>query len=63
VIEGAYDVTLFEDVVFKMLNSIRTDSQTRHQSVLLFMDNASFHQHSRVKEVCRKMKVNLLYNA
>jgi hypothetical protein len=46
IIEGAYDSTLFEDVLFKMLSHIRTDPQTSHQSVLLFMDNASFHQHS-----------------
>ena len=30
IIEGAYDATLFEDVVFKMLESIRTDPETSH---------------------------------
>jgi hypothetical protein len=63
IIEGAYDATLFEDVVFKMLSSIRSDPQTKHHSVLLFMDNAPFHQHSRVRDACRHLKVNLLYNA
>lgn len=46
IIEGAYDTTLFEDVIFKMLDSIRKDPQTCKQNVLLFMDNASFHKHA-----------------
>lgn len=63
IIEGAYDTTLFEEVLFKMFKSIRTDDETKNKCVLLFMDNATFHKHSHIKNLCRKMKINVLYNA
>jgi transposase len=63
IIEGAYDTTLFENVIFKMLESIRTNEETKYKTVLLFMDNAVFHKHSHIKNLCRRMKVNVLYNA
>ena len=33
------------------------------RSVVLFMDNASIHHHSAILELCRKYKVNVLFNA
>ena len=63
IIEGAHDATLFEDLLFKMLSHIRSDEQMMNKSVVLLMDNASFHHHSQVLSVCQKMKVNVLFNA
>ena len=63
VVEGAYDATLFEEYLFKMLKHVRSDTETSQRNVVLFMDNAIFHHHSAVLEICRKYKVNVLFNA
>jgi transposase len=63
IIKGAYDATLFEDVVFKMLSHLRTDPETSSKNIVLFLDNAKFHKHSQVLETCRSLKVNVLFNA
>ena len=63
IIEGAYDATLFEEVLYKMLLHVRTDQQSCNKPVVLFMDNAKFHHHSRVLETCRSLKVHVLFNA
>jgi hypothetical protein len=63
IIEGAYDATLFEEVIYQMLAHIRSDQHTAHRTVVLFMDNAKFHHHSRVLETCRSLRVNVLFNA
>jgi transposase len=63
IIEGAYDATLFEDVLFQMLSKFRSDEHTKDKAIVLFMDNATFHHHSRVLELCQTMKVNVLFNA
>jgi len=39
VIEGAYDTTLFEEVLFKMLTHVRSDPLLQRRNVVLFMDN------------------------
>jgi hypothetical protein len=39
VIEGAYDATLFEEVLFKMLTHVRSDPLLQRRNVVLFMDN------------------------
>jgi DDE superfamily endonuclease len=62
-VEGGYDATLFEDTVYQMLKHIRSDEQTARQNVVLFMDNAVIHHHSYVLQTCRKLKVNVLFNA
>ena len=33
------------------------------KTIVLLMDNAKFHHHSEVLETCRKLKVNVLFNA
>ena len=42
---------------------VRNDPGLRNKSVVLLMDNAVIHKHSLVLETCRKMKVNVLFNA
>ena len=63
IIEGAFDATLFEAFVFKILNQIGTDPKTASKTVVVFMDNAVVHRHSSVLETCRKLKVNIVFNA
>lgn len=63
IIEGAYDATLFEEVMHKMLSHIRSDPLTRDKTVIVFMDNAIFHHHSAVLQLCQQYKVNVLFNA
>lgn len=52
VLEGAFDATLFEEVVYQMLVHVRTDQDTANKTVVLFMDNASIHHHSEVLKLC-----------
>jgi transposase len=63
IIEGAFDATLFEAFVFKLLNQIRSDPKTATRTAILFMDNAVVHRHSSVLETCRRLKVNVIFNA
>jgi transposase len=63
IVEGAYDATLFEEYLFRMLKHVRSDPELAGRTVVLFMDNAIFHHHSAVLETCRKFKVNVLFNA
>jgi transposase len=63
IIEGSVDSTLFENFVYQVLRSIRTDENNCRKKVILFMDNAVIHKHSQVQETTRRFKVNLLFNA
>jgi transposase len=63
IIEGAFDATLFEAFVFKLLNHVRADPKTATKTVVLFMDNAVVHRHSSVLETCKRLKVNVVFNA
>lgn len=63
VIEGAVDSVLFENFIYEVLRSVRSDPALCKKQVILFMDNAVIHRHSMVLETARKMKVNVLFNA
>jgi transposase len=63
IIEGGVDSTIFENFVYQTLRSIRTDPRNSSRAVVLLMDNAVIHRHSSVLQTCRKMKVNVLFNA
>jgi transposase len=63
VIEGAFDSTLIEAFIYKMVHHLRTDPKTANKNIVLFMDNAAVHRHGYVKETCQRMKVTLLMNA
>jgi transposase len=62
-IEGSYDSTLYEEVLFQMLHRLRSEKAYEKKEILLLMDNAKFHHHNKVLETCRKLKVNVLFNA
>lgn len=62
-IEGAYNSTLYEDVLYQLLYKLRSDKQTEKKNIVLLMDNARFHHHYKVIETCKRMKVNVLFNA
>ena len=62
-IEGAYDATLYEEVLYQMLFRLRSERSTEKKTIVLLMDNAKFHHHSKVLETCRMLKVNVLFNA
>jgi transposase len=46
-----------------MLLHLRTDRETKDKTIVVFMDNVRFHHHSKVLELCRAMKANVLFNA
>jgi transposase len=54
---------IFENFVYQTLLSIRRDKRYSDKDVVVVMDNAVIHKHSQVLETCRKMKVNVLFNA
>ena len=54
---------MFHEVLFQMMKSIRSNRETRGKPVILFMDNAKFHHHSKILELCQRMRVNVLFNA
>ena len=62
-IEGSYDSTLYEDVLYQILFRMRSDPSTQKKTIVVLMDNATFHHHSKVLETCRLMKANVLFNA
>ncbi len=62
-IEGSYDSTLYEDVLFQILFRMRSEPSTQKKAIVVLMDNATFHHHSKVLETCRLMKANVLFNA
>jgi transposase len=62
-IEGAYDATLYEEVLYQMFYRLRSEKAYEKKNIVLLMDNAKFHHHSKVLEICRLMKVNVLFNA
>ena len=63
IIEGAFDATLFEGFMFKVLKHVRSDPKTRLKSLVVLMDNAVIHHHSSVLETCLKLKALVLFNA
>jgi transposase len=63
IIEGAFDSTLIEEFMFRILNHLRTDPKTATKDIVVLMDNAVVHRHGVVLETCRKMKANVLFNA
>ena len=42
---------------------MRSDPSTKNKTIMVLMDNATFHHHSKVLETCRLMKANVLFNA
>lgn len=62
-LEGGVDSTIFENFVYRTLNSIRSTPETQSKQVLVFMDNAVIHRHAQVLETCKLLKCHVLFNA
>lgn len=63
IVQGGVDSIVFENFMYKMLESMVTDPKYHGKDIIIFMDNAVMHKHSHVLETCRKFKVNVLFNA
>jgi hypothetical protein len=63
VIEGGVDAVIFENFIYHMLVSVTTSEDFANKDIILFMDNAVIHRHSRVLETCKKFHVNVIFNA
>ena len=63
VFEGGVDSLLFENFIYRLLNKLRTSSETASKDIVLLLDNAAIHKHSTVFETARKMKATVLMNA
>lgn len=61
-IEGGVDATIFENFVFKLLQSVRMDEHYQGRDIIVFMDNARIHKHQMVLETFKAMKVHVLFN-
>ena len=63
IIEGGVDAVLFENFIYQMLLNVVNNEDFANKDIILFMDNATIHRHSRVLETCKKFKVNVIFNA
>ena len=61
-IEGGVDSSVFENFIFKMLESVRKQGEFNRRPVVLLMDNATIHKHPMVVDTVLRMKAILLYN-
>jgi len=46
--EGGTDAVVFENFIFKLLNKLRIDKETKGKQIVLLMDNATIHKHEMV---------------
>ena len=61
-VEGGVDSSVFENFIYKLLESIRNEEGSNGKPVVLLMDNATIHKHPMVVDTVLRMKAILLYN-
>jgi transposase len=61
--EGATDSAMFENFLYHTLLSLRSDESTRGKHIVVLMDNATIHRHSKVLETAKRMHASVLFNA
>ena len=61
-VEGGVDSSIFENFIYRLLESIRNKEEFNGKPVVLLMDNATIHKHPMVVETVLRMKAILLYN-
>ena len=54
---------VFDNFLHRLLTKLRTAKETKSKHIVVLMDNASIHKHSRIYDTARKFKVNVLLNA
>lgn len=57
------DWVVFEEFLYRTLSAMRRDSRYRHRQLVLLADNARIHKDPRVLDLCKRMRVVLLFNA
>jgi len=62
-IEGGVDSTLFEQFLHQVLLSLRAKGAFEGPGVVLLLDNARIHHHSRVLALAKAEGVYVLFNA
>ena len=63
VVEGGTDAVIFENFLFKTLDSLRWSPGNRYKQIVVLIDNATIHKSFIVYDTARRMKVTLLLNA
>ena len=63
VVEGGTDAVIFENFIFRTLDSIRRSPSTCNKHIVILMDNAVIHKTQAVYDTARLMNATLLINA
>ena len=63
VVEGGTDAVIFENFLFRTLESIRKSQTTRNKPIVILMDNAVIHKTPVVYNTAKRMNATLLLNA
>ena len=63
VVEGGTDAVIFENFVFRTLESIRRSPTTRNKPIVILMDNAVIHKTPVVYNTAKRMNATLLVNS
>ena len=63
VVEGGTDAVIFENFLFRTLESIRRSPTTRNKPIVILMDNAVIHKTPVVYNTAKTMNATLLLNA
>jgi transposase len=62
-VEGTFDQVLFENFLYRTLNSMRLDKNSKDKHIVILMDNAAIHKNSTIYETARKMNASIVLNA
>ena len=62
-IEGAFDSTLFENFLYRVLNKLRQRAETKSKTIVVLMDNARIHMSANIQATAEKMGAVVLFNA
>ena len=63
IVEGGTDAVVFENFLFRTLDSLRRIPANRDKHIVVLVDNATIYKNPVVYNTARKMKVTLLMNA
>ena len=63
VVEGGTDAVIFENFLFRTLESIRRSPTTRNKPIVILMDNAVIHKTPVFYNTAKRMNATLLLNA
>jgi transposase len=61
--EGSSDSVIFENFLYRTLNSFRQNPKFKDKHIIILMDNATIHKRHTVFETAQKMNASILFNA